>query len=335
MKKVAVLYGGWAHESFLCAFPSVTASIKRLGYITKELRCDSPSFIGELVAFRPDIAFMASHGAYHEDGKLQGVLEWLDIPYVGSSVGASAVGMNKVLFKHFLRGIGVATAPYIVIERGEVVPNFAEATNVLDSAKVMIKPVSSGASIGLKLVDGANQYQRHIDSLLNEFGSCLVEKFLSGCREFSVGVHDLDDVVTSLPVCELHTGGEVFDFGMKNGYSSLDKSIPAKINDKLSQKMQKIAVQIHSELGAQGYSRIDMLLTQDFNVSVLEINTLPGLMPQSVLPKSFENTGISYDAMIEKILNAAKKPKRFEVAKQYTNQPTLSDSVIASMSADS
>lgn len=331
MKKVAVLYGGWAHESFLCAFPSVLQSIKRLGYIAHPLRCDSPSFFTELAVFRPDIAFLASHGAYHEDGKLQGVLDWLNIPYVGSSVGASAIGMNKVLFKKFINGLGIATAPYISIEKGQIVPNFAQATQFLDSEKLVLKPVSSGASVGLKLVHNSDQYNTHIDTLLKEFGSCLVERFLSECREFSVGVHDFDGVVKSLPVCELHTGGEMFDFDMKNGFSCIDKTIPALINNKISEDMQRIAVEIHSGLGAQGFSRIDLLLTKDLVINVLEINTLPGLMPQSVLPKSFEITGVSYDEMIEKMLIAAKKPKRFDVAKQYGQQPTLSDSVITSM----
>jgi len=333
MKKVAVLYGGWAHESFLCAFPSVLQAIKRLGYIAHALRCDSPSFFSELAVFHPDVAFLASHGAYHEDGKLQGVLDWLNIPYVGSSVGASAVGMNKVLFKNFIRGMGIATAPHISIEKGQIVPSFAQATKFLNSEKVVLKPVSSGASVGLKLINNSDQYKNHIDILLKEFGSCLVESFLSECREFSVGVHDFDGVVSSLPVCELHTGGEVFDFDMKNGFSFIDKTIPAQINSRISQDMQRIAAQIHSGLGAQGSSRIDMLLTQDLIINVLEINTLPGLMPQSVLPKSFEITGVSYEEMIEKMLIAAKKPKRFEVAKQYGQQPTLSDSVIASMNA--
>jgi D-alanine-D-alanine ligase len=264
---------------------------------------------------------------------LQGVLDWLNIPYVGSSVGASAVGMNKVLFKNFIRGMGIATAPHISIEKGQIVPSFAQATKFLNSEKVVLKPVSSGASVGLKLINNSDQYKNHIDILLKEFGSCLVESFLSECREFSVGVHDFDGVVSSLPVCELHTGGEVFDFDMKNGFSFIDKTIPAQINSRISQDMQRIAAQIHSGLGAQGSSRIDMLLTQDLIINVLEINTLPGLMPQSVLPKSFEITGVSYDEMIEKMLIAAKKPKRFEVAKQYGQQPTLSDSVIASMNA--
>lgn len=329
--KVAVLYGGWAHESLLCAYPRVSLAVKRLGYTSCDLRCDAPDFIENLVAFRPDVAFLASHGAYHEDGKLQALLEWLDIPYTGSSVSASAVGMNKVIFKRLMQGEGVLTAPWLVVERGQKYPSFTEASALLDSAQLVLKPVCAGSSVGLSLVDIEQTYETELNQLLVDFRSALIEHYVAGSREFSVGVHDFDGAPSALPVCELHTAANLFNFEMKNGYRSVEKSIPANISADLQAQIQETAIRVHQIVGAQGVSRIDLLLGADRRLWVLEINTLPGLMPQSVLPHSFAQLGTSYEEMISQILSAAQRPKRLDVAKQFSGQKQLGQMTRISM----
>ena len=330
--KIAVLHGGWSHESNLCAFHAILGAIKRLGYQAQKFCCDDHEFIVKLIKFNPDVAFLASHGAYHEDGKLQGVLEYLDIPYIGSGTTASAIGMNKLTSKLFFKGMGFHTAPFILVEDGDVIPDYDHATHQLDTPLV-IKPLNAGASVGLKIVTDRNEYERTLKQLLPVFRALLIEKHLGKeCREFSVGVHEFFGRVEALPICELITSGGTYSYEMKNSlHGKLDRVIPAKIDNLLEKELKEFAIKIHRATGAETYSRVDMMVDKERKIFILEMNTLPGLLPMSIIPKAFKAIGISYDQLIDRLISSAKLPKRFDPKKLYSEKPELPHEVISVM----
>lgn len=176
-KKLAILYGGWSYESYLCGYQAIINAVNKLNmYEVQSFKCDSKSLIPDLITFAPDVAFLASHGTYHEDGKLQSVLEYLDIPYNGSGVTASAVGMSKIASKLAFIGAGIKCAPYKILNKDDSAHiSFNEVQHEFGTPFV-IKPVTGGASVGLASIVTEEDYNNKIDVLLNESGSVMIEK---------------------------------------------------------------------------------------------------------------------------------------------------------------
>ncbi len=256
-----------------------------------------------------DLAFLALHGSYGEDGVLQGYLETLGIPYTGSGVTASACAMNKITSKYIFQHHGLEVPPYKIYG-----PSYPENTpSAIGNAlgfPLFAKCPQSGSS---KLMGKANNLEG-LQSLLTEFieysSEILIEKNIEG-REFSCPVLEQEDgALCALPVIEISPEqSSFFDFEAKYTPGACTETVPADIDAALTTRIGDVACKAHRALGCRGISRVDMILCNE-SLYVLEINTLPGLTSNSLVPKSYKARGGSYSQLLDTIITVADKKRR-------------------------
>lgn len=243
---------------------------------------------------RIDVAFIALHGPWGEDGTLQGVLELLGIPYTGSGVLASALAMDKVMAKTVLAAAGLD------VPKGLVVRSVAESRRV--SAPCIVKPVEQGSSIGMTSVHTAAEIEPAIAEALRYDDRALVEEWILG-TELTCGVIGNDDPL-ALPVIEIVSKRELFDYQAKYDPSASEEICPARIDAALTAQVQAAALQAHRALGCRGLSRTDFIWTGERLVT-LEVNTMPGMTANSLLPKAARVAGIPFADLLERIIGWA------------------------------
>jgi D-alanine-D-alanine ligase len=257
-------------------------------------------------AERPiDVVFVAMHGKWGEDGTIQGMLELLGIPYVGSGVLASALAMDKVMAKAILaaRGMDVPRGFDLDAARAADQPGVERAAADI-GYPLVVKPVAQGSSFGVKLVDGADQLSAAIDEALTYDERILVEERLNG-TELTVGVIGSDAELTALPVIEIVTQRSFFDYRAKYDPELTDEICPARIPDELAAQAQDVARRAHRLLGCRDLSRTDMIATPDGRLAVLEVNTIPGMTANSLLPKAARVAGIPFGELCSRLVEWA------------------------------
>jgi D-alanine-D-alanine ligase len=254
-----------------------------------------------------DVAFLALHGQYGEDGTLQGLLDLLGIPYVGSGTLASALAMDKVMAKKILAMDGVPVPAGTVVERcAFAADRDGEAKRALAAAlPAIVKPVAQGSSVGLSLVAEADDMAAALDRALLHDRRALVEERLLG-REITVGVLGNRDL-QALPVVEIVSKHALFDYQSKYDASLSEEICPARIPEAAAQAASSLALRAHRSLGCRGLSRTDMILTASGPV-VLEVNTLPGMTVNSLLPKAARAAGISFPDLLDRLVRLALEP---------------------------
>lgn len=243
---------------------------------------------------RIDVAFIALHGPWGEDGTLQGVLELIGIPYTGSGVLASALAMDKVMAKTVLAAAGLD------VPKGLVVRSVAEGRKV--SAPCIVKPVEQGSSIGMTSVHNAAEIGTAIAEALRYDDRALVEEWLLG-TELTCGVIGNDEL-TALPVIEIVPKHELFDYQAKYDPAASEEICPARLDPAVTARVQEAALQAHRALGCRGLSRTDFIWTGDRLVT-LEVNTMPGLTANSLLPKAAAVAGIPFADLLERLIGWA------------------------------
>jgi D-alanine-D-alanine ligase len=243
---------------------------------------------------RIDVAFIALHGPWGEDGKLQGLLETLGIPYTGSGVLASALAMDKVMAKTVLAANGLD------VPEGEVVTSPADTPSIVPPS--VVKPVENGSSVGVTMVDDAADYPGAIAEALKHDRRALVEERIAG-RELTVGVIGADEL-QALPVIEIVSKRAFFDYRAKYDATESDELCPAPIPDEIARHAQAVAVRAHKALGCRGISRTD-LMWDGRRMVVLEVNTMPGMTPNSLVPKAAKVAGISYGELVDRLIGWA------------------------------
>lgn len=253
-----------------------------------------------------DVAFVALHGPWGEDGTLQGMLELLGIPYVGSGVLASALAMDKVMAK------GVLAASGLEVPRGFAVTKADHAQDPRSAVRsaqdlgypIVVKPVSQGSSFGISMVDRPDQLPAAIVEALRYDDRALVEERLRG-TELTVGVIGTDRDLVALPVIEIVSKREFFDYKAKYDPEQSDEICPARVSDEVAKRAQDLALRAHRALGCRDLSRTDMILTKDGRMPVLEVNTIPGMTANSLLPKSASVAGIPFGELLERFVTWA------------------------------
>ncbi|MGH2379415.1 MAG: D-alanine--D-alanine ligase family protein [Candidatus Limnocylindria bacterium] len=253
-----------------------------------------------------DVAFVALHGPWGEDGRLQGLLDILGIPYVGSGHLASAMSMDKVVAK------GVLAAGGIDVPRGFVVTardNAREPEAAARAAQeigypLVVKPVSQGSSFGISMLDRPDQLPAALVESLRYDDRVLVEERLAG-TELTVGVIGGDDDLVGLPVIEVVTKREFFDYKAKYDPELTEEICPARVSDEVARRAQDLATRAHRALGCRDLSRADMILTADGRMPVLEVNTIPGMTANSLLPKAARVAGLPFDRLLERLIASA------------------------------
>lgn len=300
--KIAVLCGGMSSERevSLRSGKNCFEALKRLGYKNAILIDVDKNIATNLKENNIEIAFLALHGKYGEDGCIQGLLEVLDIPYTGCGVSASAIAMNKDTTKRVL-----SLFPEIPLIKSQVVTKENRANfNLNLNYPLMIKPVCEGSSIGMSKVESPEGLNKALDEAFKYNSVVLIEEFLEGLST-TVGVLDVNDTTIATPILAFHTKTEWYDFEAKYTEGLTTFELPAKLPADLTKKIQNVAILSHKAIGAKGVSRVDFLITNDNTPYVLEINTIPGMTDLSDLPAQAKAMGWDFDKLVQTILNSA------------------------------
>lgn len=302
-KHIAVLMGGPGSErdvSFATG-RGVAKALRSLGAKVTEVDVRDDSF-----ALEDDVelAFITVHGTFGEDGQLQKILEARGVPYTGENVEGSELAFDKIASKEKFRAAQVPTPYWQIIEanqRPTIPPPF------------VVKAPRQGSTVGIHIVHSDREIDGAIADAAKYDNELLIEKFVAG-RELTVGV--LGDL--ALPVLEIIPKGGVYDF--TNKYPFLNPSAgggaehvcPAAISEEQTKHVQQLALQAHRALGLKVYSRVDVLLPDDEEPTVLEVNTIPGMTEASLLPEAAAAAGISYEQLCSRIiqLSAEARPNK-------------------------
>lgn len=302
--KIGVLYGGLSNERevSLRSGKNCYDALKRLGYDNCELLDVDKNVAKKLIENNIEVAYIALHGKYGEDGCIQGLLEILDIPYTGCGVMASSVCMDKNMTKNALKNTEIPLIKSVLIKNPE------EIEKALDlNFPVMVKPSTEGSSIGMSKVNKKEELQNAIDEAFKCATSVMVEEFLEGIS-ITIGVLDIDKETVATPILELRPKTGWYDYKAKYTKGMTEFILPANLSDNVTKKAQNFAINAHKNVMCSGMSRVDFLVVGDVPY-LLEINTIPGMTDTSDLPAQANEMGISYDNLVQIILNSSKLKK--------------------------
>ena len=305
--KVAVLAGGWSDEREI-SLDSGAACKKALlnaGFANVDLLdVAEDGFVAKMAAGGYDVAFVAMHGHYGEDGCVQGLLEVLHVPYTFSGVLASAMGTAKDVAKIIYRNAGIPTPEGVRIAPG-VVPSQDELDDMTSrlGLPLFVKPAGNGSSYGITKVTDASQLADAIALAGSKGDAVLVEQCIEG-TEITVPVLGNEDP-EALPIVEIVTGAEFYDLKVKYEPGELHHVIPARLDPQAYAKAQELAVRAHKALGCRGVSRSDFIVTSEGQPYILETNTIPGMTETSLLPDSARHAGIEFPQLCKRIVELA------------------------------
>lgn len=302
--RVAVLAGGISDEREISfsSGASVSSALSEAGYTQVEMLDPADEdFLSRIKSGSYDVAFIALHGRGGEDGAIQGVLEYLDIPYTGSGVVASASAADKDVSKAIYERAGIPVARGVAIRRNDNVC----VADIMDAVgeECFVKPAVNGSSYGVTLVKDESKLLDALEAALRCDDKALVEERLVG-TEVTVGVYG--NPPQALPVVEIlpQEGSEFYDLDVKYIDPALVHRIPAEIAPDDYACVQDYAVRAHEALGCEGFSRSDFIVT-DRGPVILETNTIPGMTPTSLFPDEARHAGIPLSAICDQLVQIA------------------------------
>jgi len=295
--KVAVLLGGKSaeREVSLKSGGMVLAALRKKGVDAHPFDPKEKDLL-ELVKERFQRVFIALHGGFGEDGTVQGVLEWLGIPYTGSGVLASALAMDKVRTKRLWAAEGLPTAAYAVLGRDTNLKAVAKKLGV----PLFVKPASEGSSVGMTKVKKAGDLEEAYALAVNYDPVVIAEKFIDGA-ELTVAV--LGERV--LPIIRIETPREFYDYEAKYIANDTRYLIPCGVAEKKEKELQAICLKAFRSLGCRGWGRVDLMLDKRGRPYLLEVNTSPGMTDHSLVPMAARAVGISYEDLCVQVLEMA------------------------------
>jgi len=299
-KKIGVLYGGMSNERevSLRSGKNCYEALLRLGYKNVELIDVDKNIAKTLSDKKIEVVYIALHGKYGEDGCIQGLLEILGIPYTGCGTMASAVSMDKHMTKQALSGTGIPLIKSISVQSP------AEVKDGIDlKYPVMVKPSTEGSSIGMTKVESPEELYSAVVKAFECSTSVLIEEFLVGAS-ITIGVLDLAGDTIATPILELRPKTEWYDYEAKYTKGLTEFILPAELSAEVTAISQAFAIKAHKGVMASGMSRVDFLVVED-TPYLLEINTIPGMTDTSDLPAQSQEMGISYDELVQIILNSS------------------------------
>ena len=299
-KRVGVLLGGLSveREVSLRSGAAISKALRSLQYEVVEIdvQRDLPE---QLTKHRIDVAFIALHGRYGEDGCVQGLLESMFIPYTGSGVLASSVGMEKVFAKQIFLSEGIPTPRHVTFRQsGTARAGFDSLPFALP---VVVKPSREGSSVGVHICKARDQYEKAVEDAAQYAGLLMVEEYIKG-REVQGAV--LDD--EALGAIEVVPAREFYDYEAKYSTSSGTRYLfPAPLPPAQYERVNQVCLAAHRALGCSGATRSDVIVAEGGDVYLLELNTLPGMTATSLLPKIAAGRGIDFPALCERLLAGA------------------------------
>ena len=296
--KVAVLLGGKSaeREVSLKSGSMVLAALRKKG-IDAHPFDPKDKDLHDLLKERFARVFIALHGGFGENGTVQGVLEWLGIPYTGSGVLASALAMDKLRTKRLWAADGLPTAAYEVLEKGSNLKAVAKRLGV----PMFVKPASEGSSVGMTKVKKAADLEEAYALAVNYDPVVLAERFIDG-PELTVAI--VGERV--LPIIRIETPREFYDYEAKYIANDTRYLIPCGVSGKKEKELQALCLKAFQALGCRGWGRVDLMLDKRGKPYLLEINTSPGMTDHSLVPMAARAVGISYEDLCVKVLELAR-----------------------------
>lgn len=303
--RVALLAGGKSgeREVSLAGARGVEQALDREKYEVR--RYDPATDLARLAAEADgiDMAFILLHGPLGEDGTVQGMLDLLGIPYQGSGVLGSALAMDKNIAKLLYRNAGLTVCPWEMARLEDI----ADPTRLLSALTlpVVVKPVRQGSSLGMSIVKEAAALSAALAKAFALDREVMVEQYVRG-REITGGVIGNQEL-TALPLVEVIPGDgyDFFDYEAKYTQGASREVCPAELSPEQTERAQQIALTAHRTLQLRGYSRTDMIVTGDGGIFVLETNTIPGMTPTSLLPQAAAAHGLSFAALLDRLIALA------------------------------
>jgi D-alanine-D-alanine ligase len=306
---VGVLCGGWSSERevSLRSGKNCLSALHRLGYANAVMvdaqlaKTNKPQFLQLLQTL--DVAFLALHGAGGEDGSIQGLLSVLDIPFTGNDLTGCALTMDKVITKQILAANHLPVLPTLTIDT-----RLPQATwPVPERWPVMVKPLGEGSSIGMSKVNTANALPAAITAAAHYGHRVMIEPYVEGLS-VTVGVFDREGQPTVTPILGFKTQTEWYDLTAKYTPGLTEFLLPAPLSALQTEQIQQQTLQAHQACHCHGVSRVDWIVEPDGKAYILEVNTIPGMTDLSDLPAQAGAMGVSYDQLVEYLLQTAKKP---------------------------
>ncbi|MCL2403529.1 MAG: D-alanine--D-alanine ligase [Coriobacteriia bacterium] len=314
---IVVLQGGVSaeREVSLRSGHNIAQGLNELGASVVVMDAADLSFIEKLRTAKPDLVFNALHGKFGEDGTIQGLLEILGIPYTGSGVLASSLAMNKQVSKDIFAEANLTTPKGVLVSKDELricdqegagTYSYATLAEKLGTRDLVVKPNGEGSSVGVSLVSNEEDFRAGLEQALSTDSSALVEECIPG-RELTVAV--LGDATSeetfALPIIEIIPKTEFYHYENKYAAGATDFTVPADLDQSITDACQQLAVAAHKVLGCQGYSRSDIRLNNDGAPYLLETNTLPGLTEGSLLPRAAAAADIKLPELLSQIIKHA------------------------------
>jgi D-alanine-D-alanine ligase len=296
--KIAVLAGGPSSEKGISirSGQAVFNALKLEGCNLEWLEMGEGDVKEKLRGVPFDIAFIALHGRFGEDGTIQNMLERMSIPYTGSGVRASRLALDKIASRRMFQKNSIPVPEYKVLNRhtAKPLPEF--------QFPVVVKPQREGSSIGLSLAKNKREFKKARERAYKYSDNIIVERFIKG-REITVGILGSKP----LPVVEIIPKRPFYDFNAKYRDERTEYKVPASLPGHIYRKAQTLGLAAHEALNCSDFSRVDMLLAEDNNIYILEVNSIPGLTERSLLPKAAGAIGLDFGKLCLKLLKLAVK----------------------------
>jgi D-alanine-D-alanine ligase len=291
--KIAVIYGGTSSERevSLSTGKGVIAALEKKGHEVVGIDFH-PDRLGEVINLSVDLVFIGLHGKYGEDGRLQAMLELLNLPYVGSGVGASALALDKGRAKIMFEKAGIRVA------KGQILKSKEGLEGSPYGYPVVIKPNQEGSTIGLTIAEDDHTFKAGLELAFKYDQEVMIEEFIKG-KEITVPVLGEE----ALPTIEIVPKNKFYDYESKYAPGMSEHIVPARLDEKNTELSHEWAVKAHKVLGCRVYSRVDFIVPEDGTPPViLEVNTLPGMTPTSLFPDAARAVGLSYEDMIDTLV---------------------------------
>jgi D-alanine-D-alanine ligase len=299
-ERIAVVMGGASAEREISirSGSEVARALGSLGYDVQSLDYDE-RFLDGIRQLKPDLVFIALHGPGGEDGHVQALLEYLSIPYTGSGLEAAALSMDKHLTKKLLAAEGLPTPVWDLFDlSGGTLPLLPGSLDL----PLVVKPRFEGSSAGVAIVHTHEEWTTAMLDASKSYSQILAEEYLEG-REFTCAVLGEE----ALPIIEVVANRDGFySYGAKYEPGGSTHVVPAPIDEDLAARLQMLALSAHRLLGLRDYSRSDFIVTADQRPYLLEINSLPGLTPVSLVPDACAAVGISFESLIDRLVGYAR-----------------------------
>lgn len=297
-KRVAVFMGGVSteREISISSGRAVVGALEKAGFDVIPVVVNDEE-LRELDGLDVDVVFIALHGCFGEDGGVQELLESRGIPYTGSGVQASRMAMDKVESKWTFVASGLPTPEFITLRQGQPIQELEGLLLEKLPIPMVAKPARNGSSVGVSIIHDISELHQGLETAFRYDDKVVVERYIKG-RELTVGILGEE----ALPVIEIKPAREFYDLSAKYEDKGTNYIVNPDIPGDIYDKAQRLALSAHNRLGCSGFSRVDMILSDDTELYFLEVNTIPGFTERSLLPKAAKVAGIGFPELCREIV---------------------------------